>query len=63
MVSPNTKFELDVSDIELIEEALGLLQHHRAGTVGFQVQSIEDLRAKIWHQKRWYRPKGVYISG
>lgn len=63
MVKPNTQFELSVEDISLIEEALNLLQHHKVGAVGFEVQSIEDLKAKIFHQKNWYRPKGVYISG
>lgn len=63
MNKPNTTFELDVEDINLIEEALILLQHQRMGAVGFEVQSIEDLKAKIFHQKNWYRPKGIYISG
>lgn len=62
-MKPNTEFELDVNDINLIEEALSLLQHHRMGTVGFEFQEIENLKAKIFHQKNWYRPKGVYISG
>lgn len=63
MTKPNMKFELDVNDIDLIDEALILLQHHRMGSVGFEIQSIEDLRAKIFHQKEWYRPKGLHISG
>ena len=63
MVKPNIKFELDVDDIDLIEEALMVLQHQRMGSVGFEVQEIEDLKAKIFHQKNWYRPKGLYISG
>ena len=62
-MKPNTQFELNVDDINLIEEALTLLQHQRMGTVGFEFQSIEDLKAKIFHQKNWYRPKGLYISG
>ena len=41
MVKPNTSFNLDVNDINLIDEALILLQHHRTGTVGFEVEEIE----------------------
>lgn len=63
MVKPNKHFELDVDDINLIEEALMVLQHQRMGSVGFELQTIEDLKAKIFHQKNWYRPKGVYVSG
>ena len=63
MVKPNTSFNLDTNDIDLIDEALTLLQHERTGTVGFEVENITNLRAKIWHQKNWYRPKGVYVSG
>ena len=40
MVKPNTSFNLDVNDINLIDEALILLQHHRTGTVGFEVEEI-----------------------
>ena len=60
MVKPNTKFELDVEDICLIEEALVALQNQN---IGSRSQQIEDLKAKIYHQKNWYRPDGVYISG
>lgn len=63
MVKANKQFELDIDDINLIEEALVVLQHQRTGSVGFEVAEIEDLKAKIFHQKNWYRPNGVYISG
>tara|TARA_Y100000389_G_scaffold192348_1_gene219677 strand:+ start:162 stop:350 length:189 start_codon:yes stop_codon:yes gene_type:complete len=62
-MKPNTSFNLDVNDIELIDEALILLQHHKTGTVGFEVEEITNLRAKIFHQKNWYRPKTKYIGG
>ncbi len=63
-MKPNTQFELNVNDINLIEEGLTLLQHHRMGAVGFEVQEIEDLKARIFHQKNWYRPKNeIYIGG
>lgn len=63
MVKPNENFELSVSDIDLIEEALNLLQHERTGNIGFSTQEIEELKVKIFHQKNWYRPNGLYISG
>ena len=63
-MKPNTNFKFDVADIALIEEALILLQHERMGAVGFEVSEIENLKAKIFHQKNWYRPKNdIYISG
>lgn len=63
MAKPNMLFELNVKDMELIEEGLILLQRHRMGSVGSEIQEVEDLKAKIFHQKNWYRPKSVYISG
>ena len=63
MVKPNTSFNLDVNDINLIDEALILLQNHRTGTVGFEVEEITDLRAKIFHQKSWYRAKDKFQGG
>ena len=58
MPRPNTSFNLNVNDIDLIDEALCLLQHHRMGAVGFEVAEIEELKAKIYHQKEWYNPGG-----
>lgn len=61
MAKPNMLFELNVKDMELIEEGIILLQSQ--GAAGVKIQEIEDLKAKIFHQKNWYRPKGTYISG
>lgn len=63
MNKPNTSFNLDVNDINLIDEALILLQHHRTGTVGFEIEEITSLRAKIFHQKQWYRAKDTFQGG
>lgn len=64
---PNTKFELDVNDIRLIEDALRsrltlnqlgdpeIAQHERS--------KINKLLGKIHNQKNWYRPKGTYVGG
>ena len=55
MAKPNTKFNLSVRDIELIEHAL-LSQE--------QTKEVRELLAKIHHQKIWYRPKDkIYVSG
>ena len=55
MNKPNTKFDLSVRDIELIEHAL-LSQE--------QTKEVRELLAKIHHQKNWYRPRNkIYVSG
>ena len=59
-MKPNTKFNLDVKDLELIESALFLLQSN-ADNEG--KREIQELRAKLHHQKVWYRPKEDYVSG
>jgi hypothetical protein len=60
MTKPNTRFNLNVRDIELIESALFQLQAD-ADDVG--KREIQNLRAKLYHQKVWYRPKKDYVSG
>lgn len=60
MTKPNTKFNLSVKDIELIEKAL----IHIQSTYDEQgKQEVQELRAKLYHQKVWYRPKKDYVSG
>jgi len=59
-MKPNTKFNLDVKDLELIESALFLLQ---ADADQEGKREIQNLRAKLHHQKVWYRPKKDYVSG
>ena len=59
-MKPNTKFNLDVKDLELIESALFLLQ---ADADQKGKREIQNLRAKLHHQKIWYRPKKDYVSG
>ena len=59
-MKPNTKFELNVRDLELIESALFLLQ---ANSDDAGKREIQELRAKLHHQKVWYRPKKDYVSG
>ena len=59
-MKPNTKFNLDVKDLELIESALFLLQ---ADADQKGKREVQELRAKLYHQKVWYRPKKDYVSG
>lgn len=60
-MKPNTKFELNVADLELIESAL----HHQLATAKDEEQkAIYNLLGKLHNQKVWYRPKKItYVSG
>ena len=52
---PNTKFNLSVNDIKLIENALHSVE---------QTREVRELLGKIHNQKNWYRPKDkIYVSG
>ena len=53
-MKPNTKFELSVRDIDLIETALRSIE---------QTKEVQQLLGKIHHQKVWYRPKEGYVGG
>jgi len=70
---PNTKFELSIRDIEIIERALSA----KAGRRGWrlmkgedndqlkeEMKEIQDLLGRLHEQKVWYRDsKKVYVSG
>lgn len=60
MAKPNENFKLNVRDLELIESALFLFQ---TNTDESAKREIQELRAKLHHQKVWYRPKENYVSG
>ena len=54
-MKPNTKFELTVNDIDLIETALRSLPLNK---------EVQELLGRLHHQKIWYRPaKEIYVSG
>ena len=66
----NTQFELSVSDMALIEDALRASKlaktqanvKERAADDG--VRQIQDLLGRLHNQKTFYRPsKGPYVSG
>ena len=61
MTKPNLNFNLDKTDIAIIEAAL---RGRMSSTTDYEEkEKINLLLAKIHDQKNWYRPKGVYVSG
>tara|TARA_B000000557_G_C20437378_1_gene301460 strand:+ start:90 stop:275 length:186 start_codon:yes stop_codon:yes gene_type:complete len=61
MTKPNLNFNLDKTDIAIIEAAL---RERMGSTTDYEEkEKINLLLAKIHDQKNWYRPKGVYVSG
>lgn len=72
-MKPNTTFELDVRDIEIIEHALrakagrrglSIAQGETSDKLKEEMDEILELLGRIHDQKVWYRPKNkTYISG
>lgn len=60
-MKPNTKFTLGVKDVEHIENALHLLQASIKDDA--KKKEIVELKAKLYHQKNWYRPRTNYVGG
>lgn len=72
MVKPNTTFELTVRDIEVIEQALrakagrrglAIAEGETSPQLREEMNEIQELLGRLYHQKVWYRPKGNYVSG
>ena len=71
-MKPNTTFELDVRDIEIIEHALrakagrrglSIAQGETSDKLKEEMDEILELLGRIHDQKVWYRPKNkTYIS-
>jgi len=61
MAKPNKNFKLNVRDIELIDSALFLLQSNAPQDE--DKREIQNVRAKLHHQKNWYRPNKDYVGG
>ena len=66
----NTKFELSVSDMDLIENALRASKlaktqaDVKARSQDDDVRQIHDLLGRLHNQKTFYRPsKGPYVGG
>ena len=61
MTKPNEKFKLNVRDVEQIETAL---RFRMFAADPKEKQAINELLAKMYHQKNWYRPKNkTYVGG
>ncbi|MEL7471243.1 MAG: hypothetical protein AAFN27_22505 [Pseudomonadota bacterium] len=63
MPKPNTKFELNVEDVDVIETALrGALQTKEIADL--DEQTVTELLGRLHNQKVFYRPQsGVYVGG
>ena len=75
MTIPNTKFDLTVRDIEMIENALRDRQRtiieykltdlsvKNVKLADKELSELIDLLARLHDQKIFYRPKGIYVGG
>ena len=69
----NTKLNLSIRDIEVIEQALrakagrrglAIAQGETSPQLREEMLEIQDLLGRIHHQKNFYRPKSkTYVSG
>jgi hypothetical protein len=62
VTKPNTSFELNVQDIDIIEQALRN-EMSKPSKSGLDRKQIHELLGKLHSQKNWYRPKDTYIGG
>ena len=72
MVKPNTKFDLTVRDIEIIESALrakagrrgmAIAQGETSEVLKQEMHEIQELLGRLHHQKRWYVSKKFTPGG
>lgn len=72
MAKANTKFELSIRDIEIIEQALrakagrrglAIAEGETSPQLREEMMEIQELLGRIYHQKVWFRPKGKFVSG
>ena len=60
MAKPNENFHLTVEELQLIEMSLISYQNTQTN----RSKQIQELLAKFYHQKIWYKPKDqIYVSG
>ena len=59
MPKPNTQFELDVDDLDLIETALRKAKCE----ADIDAREVSELLGRLHNQKEFYRPKGTYVGG
>tara|TARA_B100001094_G_C17967395_1_gene688557 strand:+ start:143 stop:364 length:222 start_codon:yes stop_codon:yes gene_type:complete len=73
MSKPNCKFELNIRDIEIIEQALrakagrrglAIAQGDTSDKLNEEMHEIQELLGRIHAQKVFYRPNSkTYVSG
>lgn len=72
LVKPNTKFNLSVRDIEVIEQALrakagrrglAIAEGETSQQLKSEMQEIQQLLGRIHHQKNWYVSKKFTPGG
>ena len=72
LVKPNTKFNLSVRDIEVIEQALrakagrrglAIAEGETSPQLKAEMQEIQQLLGRIHHQKNWYVSKKFTPGG
>lgn len=59
MPKPNTQFELDVDDLDLIETALRKAKRE----ADIDAREVSELLGRLHNQKEFFRPKGTYVGG
>lgn len=71
-MKPNTKFNLTVRDIEVIEQALrakagrrglAIAEGETSPQLKVEMQEIQELLGRIHNQKNWYVPKRFTPGG
>jgi hypothetical protein len=71
-LKPNKKFDLDVRDIEIIEQALrakagrrglAIAQGEVSEKLKEEMHEIQELLGRLHDQKIWYKPKGFTPGG
>ena len=71
-MKPNKKFDLDVRDIKIIEQALrakdgrrglAIAQGEVSEKLKEEMHEIQELLGRLHDQKIWYKPKGFTPGG
>jgi hypothetical protein len=71
-MKPNLKFDLNVRDIEIIEQALrakagrrglAIAQGETSTKLKDEMHEIQELLGRIHQQKNWFKPKGFTPGG
>ena len=72
MVKPNTKFELTIRDVEVIEQALrakagrrglAIAEGETSPQLRAEMRELQELLGRIHHQKVWYTSKDKFQGG